>query len=98
MEFTFFDCSALFEIERLLSVCRKSPVSTKIGFFFSAMQKTLPSLMSTAVRVTAMTLLYVILLVRCEDEHAFELVVPSVRIPDLRFGPGRAELEGKEKL
>lgn len=52
------------------------------------MQKTLPSLMSTAVRVTAMTLLYVILLVRCEDEHAFELVVASVRIPDLRSRTG----------
>lgn len=52
------------------------------------MQKALPSLMSTAVRVTAMTLLYVILLVRCEVEHAFELVVASVRIPDLRSRTG----------
>ena len=45
-------------------------------------------MMSTAVRVTAMTLLYVILLVRCEVEHAFELVVASVRIPDLRSRTG----------
>ena len=44
--------------------------------------------MSTAVRVTAMTILYVILLVRCEDEHAFELVVASVRIPDLQSRTG----------
>ena len=52
------------------------------------MQKALPSLMSTVVWVTAMTLLYVILLVRCEVEHAFELVVTSVRIPDLRSRTG----------
>lgn len=54
--------------------------------------------MSTAVRVTAMTLLYVILLVRCEDEHAFELVVASVRIPDLPSIKDRGERNWKEKL
>lgn len=53
--------------------------------------------MSTVVRVTAMTLLYVILLVRCEVEHAFELVVASVRIPDLRSIKDRGERNWKEK-
>lgn len=62
------------------------------------MHKTLPSLLSIVVQVTATTLVYVILLIRCGVEHTLELVVVLMRIPGCVYFGRKHTVDTKKTL